>query len=100
MVRYCLEYSLTVGIVFFKPSSSFTKEARGGGIRTHDFYVPNVARYQAALHPANIAIVKLYLSFSKIKSLVFLLGSSIFRLIFFEFCVGCYGGGEVEYYYV
>jgi len=24
---------------------------RGGGIRTHDLYVPNVARYQAALHP-------------------------------------------------
>ena len=29
------------------------KDGRGGGIRTHDFYVPNVARYQAALHPAD-----------------------------------------------
>jgi hypothetical protein len=28
---------------------------RGGGIRTHDLYVPNVARYQAALHPVWIA---------------------------------------------
>src|SRR6266516_5611524 len=25
---------------------------RGGGIRTHDLFVPNEARYQAALHPA------------------------------------------------
>src|SRR4051794_709976 len=24
---------------------------RGGGIRTHDLFVPNEARYQAALHP-------------------------------------------------
>ena len=24
---------------------------RGGGIRTHDFFVPNEARYQAALRP-------------------------------------------------
>jgi hypothetical protein len=26
---------------------------RGAGIRTPDLYVPNVARYQAALHPDN-----------------------------------------------
>jgi hypothetical protein len=25
---------------------------RGGGIRTHDLFVPNEARYQAAPHPA------------------------------------------------
>ena len=24
---------------------------RGDGIRTHDFFVPNEARYQTALHP-------------------------------------------------
>ncbi len=28
---------------------------RGGGIRTHDLFVPNEARYQAAPHPATIA---------------------------------------------
>ncbi len=27
---------------------------RGGGIRTHDLFVPNEARYQAAPHPATI----------------------------------------------
>ncbi len=32
-------------------SEATAKSGRGGGIRTHDFYVPNVARYQAALHP-------------------------------------------------
>jgi hypothetical protein len=26
--------------------------SRGGGIRTHDLFVPNEARYQAAPHPA------------------------------------------------
>jgi hypothetical protein len=28
------------------------KRSRGGGIRTHDLFVPNEARYQAAPHPA------------------------------------------------
>lgn len=28
---------------------------RGGGIRTHDLFVPNEARYQAAPHPATVA---------------------------------------------
>ena len=31
-------------------TSEFT--SRGGGIRTHDLFVPNEARYQAAPHPA------------------------------------------------
>jgi len=29
-----------------------TSHGRGGGIRTHDLFVPNEARYQAAPHPA------------------------------------------------
>ena len=29
-----------------------TNASRGGGIRTHDLFVPNEARYQAAPHPA------------------------------------------------
>ncbi len=29
-----------------------TSQSRGGGIRTHDLFVPNEARYQAAPHPA------------------------------------------------
>jgi hypothetical protein len=28
------------------------RAGRGGGIRTHDLFVPNEARYQAAPHPA------------------------------------------------
>ena len=28
---------------------------RGGGIRTHDLFVPNEARYQAAPHPEGLA---------------------------------------------
>ena len=32
--------------------SELRLRSRGGGIRTHDLFVPNEARYQAAPHPA------------------------------------------------
>ena len=37
-------------IVGRRSDCSYT--SRGGGIRTHDLFVPNEARYQAAPHPA------------------------------------------------
>ena len=33
------------------PEGGLIYRGRGGGIRTHDLFVPNEARYQAALRP-------------------------------------------------
>ena len=39
------------GFLQVRVSSAISTLRRGGGIRTHDLFVPNEARYQAAPHP-------------------------------------------------